>query len=134
MEQEVGPQLTNTIIDTTSLLSLSNLLTIDVFQGAGSIPRVGDLWIPVITSSPFHHVNFCILGIDVLFGIGDKIIRIKHLGAESKVLVWRLGRNINGKWFWNFEHDEKIQYESHQLFARSYVIINDDPDQEFELY
>jgi hypothetical protein len=61
MEYEVGPQLTNTIIDTTYLLSLSNLLTIDVFEGVGSIPRVGDLWILVITSSPFHHVRFFIL-------------------------------------------------------------------------
>jgi hypothetical protein len=108
MEQEVGPQLTDTIIDTTSPLSLSNLLTIEVFEGANSIPRVGDLWILIITSSPFHRVRFFIIGIDVLFAIGDKIIRIEHSGAESKVLFWRLGKNINGKWFWNFEHDERI--------------------------
>jgi hypothetical protein len=91
------------------------MLIIDVFEKIYSIPRVGDLWIPIITSSPFHHARFFILGIDVLFGISDKIIRTKHSGAKSKVLVWRLGRNTNGKWFWNFEHDERIHYESHQL-------------------
>jgi hypothetical protein len=134
MEQEIGPQLIDTITNTVSPLFLCNLLTIEVFEGANSIPKVGDLWIAIATSSPFQCVRFFILGIDVLFAISDKIIRIEHLGAESKVLFWRLGRNTNGKWFWNFEHDERIQYVSHQLSAGSYVIINDDPNQELELY
>jgi hypothetical protein len=105
-----------------------------VFEGLDSIPRVGNLWIPIVTSSSFHHVRFFILGIYVVFAIGDKIIRIEHSRVESKILVWRLGRNTNGKWFWNFEYDARIQYESHQLFARSDVIVNDDPNQELELY
>jgi hypothetical protein len=86
MEQEVGPQLTNTITYTTFPLSLSNPLTIEVFEGVDSIPRVGDLWIPIATSSPFHRVRFFILGIDVLFVIGDKIIRIEHSRVKSKVM------------------------------------------------
>jgi hypothetical protein len=86
MEQEVGPQLTNTITYTTFPVSLSNPLTIEVFEGVDSITRVGDLWIPIATSSPFHHVRFFILGIDVLFAIGNKIIRIEHSRAKSKVM------------------------------------------------
>jgi hypothetical protein len=59
-------------------MSLFNLLTVEVFEKADSIPRVGDLWILFATSSPFHRVRFFIVGIDVLFVIGDKIIKIKH--------------------------------------------------------
>jgi hypothetical protein len=59
--------------------------------------------------------------------VADKIVKIEHSRMESKALVWQLGRNTDGEWLWNFEHDERIQYEFHQLFAQSYVIINDDP-------
>jgi hypothetical protein len=43
-----------------------------------------------------------------LFVVGDKVVIIEHLGVESKALKWRLGRDANGKWLWNFEHKEKI--------------------------
>jgi hypothetical protein len=33
-----------------------------------------------------------------LFASGDKVIRVEHAGVESKILVWRLGRRIDGKW------------------------------------
>jgi hypothetical protein len=56
------------------------------------------------------------------------MVKIVHLRVESKALVWRLGRNVVGKWLWNFEHEEKIQVESHQLSTRSYIVINDDPN------
>ncbi len=45
----------------------------------------------------------------MLFASGDKVIKIEHSNVECKVLVWRLGRRINGKWKWNFEHKEKAQ-------------------------
>lgn len=45
---------------------------------------------------------------NTLFGVGDKMVKITHLGVESKALVWRLGRNVVGKWLWNFEHEEMI--------------------------
>jgi hypothetical protein len=34
----------------------------------------------------------------------------------------------------NFEHEEKMHYEKHQLSKREYTVINDDPIQELELY
>jgi hypothetical protein len=60
------------------------------------------------TSSPSHRMRFFILGIDVLFTIGDKIVRIVHSGEKSKVLVWLLGKNTDGRCFWNFEHNKRI--------------------------
>jgi hypothetical protein len=54
---------------------------------------------------------------NTLFVVGDKVVKITHLVVESKALVWRLERNAAIKWLWNFEHKEKIQFESHQLSA-----------------
>jgi len=51
-----------------------------------------------------HQVRFFFPHIDVLFVVGDKVVRVEHSGVESKVLVWRLGRKNDGKWIWNFEH------------------------------
>ncbi len=71
MEQEVRLQLIGIITYITSLLSLSNPLTIKVFEKVNSIPRVGDMWILMATSSPFHCVRFFISKIDVLFVVGE---------------------------------------------------------------
>jgi hypothetical protein len=68
---------------------------------------------------------------NTLFVVGDKMVKLVHLGVESKALVWRLGKNVVGKWVWNFEQKEKIQFESCQLSARSYIVINDDPNQDW---
>jgi hypothetical protein len=32
----------------------------------------------------------------MLFVVGDKVVRIEHSRVESKALVWRLGRNVDG--------------------------------------
>jgi len=68
---------------------------------------------------------------NTLFVFGGKVVKITHLGVESKALVWRLKRNVAGKWLWNFEHEEKIQFESHQMLAGSYTVINDDLNQDW---
>jgi hypothetical protein len=87
MEQEVRLQLTNIITNITSPLFLSNLLTIEVFEEVDSIPKVRDLWILVvaITYSLCEVLHF---EINVLFVVGDKIVRIEHSRVESKALVW----------------------------------------------
>jgi hypothetical protein len=37
------------------------------------------------------------------------VVRIEHSKVESKALLSRLGKNIDGEWLWNFEHDEKVK-------------------------
>jgi hypothetical protein len=63
-----------------------------------------------------------------------KLVKVEYAEVESKVLVWRLGKKNGKKWLWNFEHEEKMQYEKHQLSKGEYTMINDDPNQELELY
>jgi hypothetical protein len=71
------------------------------------VPKVGDLWILVFIVCPHHLIRLFLPRIDNLFIVGNKVVRVEHLGIKSKALVWRLGR-----WLWNFEHDDKVQYES----------------------
>jgi hypothetical protein len=60
--------------------------------------KVGDLWLHVAIASPHHQIRFFFLGINIFFFVGDKIIRVKYAGVESKALVWRLGRDVDGDW------------------------------------
>jgi hypothetical protein len=64
---------------------LSNPLNIESFEEVESVPRIGDLWLPVAAISPSHQVRFFFLGVDALFVVGDKMVRIEHSKVESKV-------------------------------------------------
>jgi len=48
--------------------------------------------------------------------------------------VWKLGKKNGKEWLWNFEHEEKMHYEKHQLSKGEYTMIHDDPIQKLELY
>ncbi len=71
-------------------------MNIESFEEVESLPKVADLWLPIATIPPSHKIIFFLPRIDVLFVVGDKVVRIEHYGVESKVLVWRLGRNVEG--------------------------------------
>jgi hypothetical protein len=60
--------------------------------------KVGDLWLHVAIGSPHHRIRFFFLGINNFLFVGDKIIKVKHAGVESKALVWRLGKDVDGEW------------------------------------
>jgi hypothetical protein len=36
------------------------------------------------------------------------MVRIEHSRVESRALVWKMGKDTDGEWLWNFEHDEKV--------------------------
>jgi len=59
----------------------------------------------------FDKVRFFFLGVDKLFDVGDKVVRVERSNIESKTLVWRLERNFEGEWLWNFKHEKKMHYE-----------------------
>jgi hypothetical protein len=48
-------------------------------------PRIGDIWIPKLSTSPNHFTRFYILGIRDLFHIGDCILKVEHIGARSHI-------------------------------------------------
>jgi hypothetical protein len=113
MDQRTRQPLLGTRIDITFLPFSFNPLTIELHENVEIMPRVRDLRLPMAFVSPHHKVKFFFPRIEVLFVVKDKVVRIKHTIAEYKVLVWRLGRNSDGEWLWNFEHEEKMQYVRH---------------------
>lgn len=126
MEHGTKQLLLNIMTNTTFLQILFNPLSIELQEIVEAIPKVGYLWLLVAIVSPHHQVRFFFLGIDVLFTIGDKVVKVEHVMVEFKVLVWRLGRKNHEKWLCNFKHKEKMHYETHQLSIEAYTMINDD--------
>jgi hypothetical protein len=53
-----------------------------------SVPRLGDLWIPKSSVSPNHFPRFYILGVEDLFQVGDRIVRVEHSGSKSRFISW----------------------------------------------
>jgi hypothetical protein len=48
-----------------------------------SVPRVGDIWIPKLAVSPNHFVKLYIPGVEDLFQVGDRLLRVEHSGSNS---------------------------------------------------
>ncbi len=77
--------MANTKIDITSLQFSCNPLTIELHENVEVVLRVGDLWLPMVAVSPHHKVRFFFPRIDVLFDVGDKVVKVEHARVESKV-------------------------------------------------
>jgi hypothetical protein len=110
MEQETRQQLPKNIPNISSLPFLLSPLAIELHERSESIPRIGDLWIPITNVSIHHKIRFFLLGIERLFVVGDKVVRVEHTSEESRISVWRLGKDYEGDWMWNYEHEDKMHY------------------------
>jgi hypothetical protein len=62
------------------------------------VPRLGDLWIPKSSVSPNHFPRFYIPGVEDLFQVGDRIVRVEHSGSRSRLISWRVWRDSELKW------------------------------------
>jgi hypothetical protein len=58
-------------------------------------PRLGNICIPIDLILE-HHIKFYVLGMEKLFRIGDRIIKVKHSKTMSKLLNWKL--NVGNYW------------------------------------
>ncbi len=63
-----------------------------------AIPRVGDIWVPKSEVSPNHFVRLFIPGIEDLFHVGDRLIRVEHSGSRFRLISWRISRTQEGEW------------------------------------
>ncbi len=59
-------------------------------------------------------------------------MQVEHIGGKSRVLTWTLGKDFEGEWEWNFEHENKMHYGLQYLFVGSFIVLNDDPNQNME--
>ncbi len=48
--------------------------------------------------SPNHFVRLFIPGIEDLFQVGDRLIRVQHSGSRSRLINWRIWRTQEGEW------------------------------------
>jgi hypothetical protein len=75
---------------------LPNPLTIEIHEKNELIPKVGDLWIPITTISLHHRIRFFLSGIEGLFVVGNKVVRVEHKVEKSRNLVCKLGKDYEG--------------------------------------
>jgi hypothetical protein len=64
----------------------------------GSVPRLGDVWIPKSVVSPNHFVRLYIPSVEDLFQEGDRLLWVEHGGSRSRLINWRVWRSQEGEW------------------------------------
>jgi len=62
------------------------------------VPRLGDIWIPKLVASPNHFVRLYILGVENLFQVGDRLLRVEHNGLSSCFISCRIWCNQEEGW------------------------------------
>jgi hypothetical protein len=97
MEQTDGYPSHNYRRSTTTSHTLRRVTPIFA-ERQNSVPRLGDLWIPKSFVSPNHFPRFYIPGVEDLFQVGDRIIRVEHSGSRSRLISWWVWRDSELKW------------------------------------
>ncbi len=62
------------------------------------MPKLGDIWVPKSPVLPNHFPRLYIPGVEDLFEVGDRIIRVEHGGSRSRLISWRVWRDSGSKW------------------------------------
>jgi hypothetical protein len=97
MEQGDGHQPQNYKRNTITLPTLCRVTPLFV-ERQRSVPRLGDIWIPKLVVTPNHFVRLYIPGVEDLFQVGDRILRVEHSGSRSRHISWRIWRNQEEGW------------------------------------
>jgi hypothetical protein len=50
------------------------------------VPRLGDIWVPKLAMSPNHFVRLYIPGVEDLFQVGDRLLRVENSGSRSRLI------------------------------------------------
>ncbi len=97
MEQGLGSAPQNYRRTSTTLPTLRRVAPA-FSKRQSAIPRIGDIWVPKFEVSPNHFVRLFIRGIEDLFQVGDRLIRVEHSGSRSRLISWRIWRTQEGEW------------------------------------
>jgi len=77
-----------------------------------SVPRVRDVWIPKLAVSPNHFVRSYIPGVEDLFQVGNRLLRVEHSGSSSRLLSWRIWRNQEAGWQFQQESTDEQSFST----------------------
>ncbi len=75
-----------------------------------SVPRLGDIWVPKSAVSPNHFARFYIPGVEDLFRIGDRLVRVEHARSRSRLISWRVWHDLEGKWQFQQESTDEQNF------------------------
>lgn len=79
---------------------------IPTFEDRKFVPKLGDIWILVAMKNEQHFVKFYIPRMEEMFGVGDIIIRVKHVRATFRLMNWKL----NVKNYWVLENTNNVEF------------------------
>jgi len=72
-----------------------------------SIPRVGDIWVPISMPIANHFPRIYIPGVEDLFQTGDRVLRIEHGGSRSHLICWWIWRDAGDSWQFQLESSDE---------------------------
>jgi hypothetical protein len=75
-----------------------------------SIPRVGDIWVPISMPTANHFPRIYIPGVEDLFQTGDRVLRIEHGGSRSRLICWRIWRDAGDSWQFQLESSDEQDF------------------------
>ncbi len=108
MDQEAGSQPPGYRHSTISQRTLRRM-TPSLAEQQCNIPRLGDIWVPKSAPTANHFPRLYIPGVEDLFQVGDRIIRVEHGGSRSRLICWRIWRDAGESWqFQQESSDEQI--------------------------
>ncbi len=101
METGVGPR-SRTFRDNTITPPTLRRVAPSFTERQCNVPRLGDIWIPRTVPSANHFPRLYIPGVEDLFQVGDRIVKVEHGGSRSRMICWRIWRGAEAKW--QFQH------------------------------
>jgi hypothetical protein len=77
-----------------------------------NVPRLGDIWIPKLAATPNHFVRLYIPGVEDLFQVGDRLLRVEHSGSRFRLISWKIWRNQEGEWQFQQEYTDEHSFST----------------------
>lgn len=78
--------------------------TILIFEDKKSAPNLGDILIRVALRFEQHFIKLYIPKMEEIFIIGDKIIKVEHVGTTFRLMNWKL--DVEN--YWVLEHMDNV--------------------------
>jgi hypothetical protein len=109
MEQRDGCQPQNYRRNSTTPPILRRITPLLV-ERQRSVPRLGDIWIPKLAVLPNHFVRLYIPGVEDLFQVGDRLLRVEHSCSRSRLISWRIWQNQERVWQFQQESTDEQNF------------------------
>ncbi len=103
MDGSQPPECSTNIISHRTLRRVTPSSTEEV----RSIPRVGDIWVPISMPTANHFPRIYIPGVEDLFQTGDRVLRIEHGGSCSRLICWRVWCDSGDSWQFQLEASDE---------------------------